>query len=129
MEFSFKINIFRFFPKLFLEVDFFHMKKSKFSKSKNYFHKVFIYIPYVSNLQLPTPSRSLLGKHNVPETLDFPQSPLLPSSPSYVKCIKSSPQARFFSVQRLSTQFNDFLGKSPVQRPASSTIENHHRSP
>ena len=49
-----------------------------------YFCKLSILNLYVSNLQLPTPSNSLLGKVNVSEFLDFPQSDVLPSSPSNV---------------------------------------------
>ena len=58
----------------FGEVDFFHIKKSKFSKSKNCFCKLFILNPYVSNLQLPTPNISPFGAVNVPKPLDFDES-------------------------------------------------------
>ena len=60
-----------------------HVEKNKIFKIKIYFCKLTILNLYVSNLQLPTPSKSLLRKVNVSEFLDFPQSHVLPSSPSY----------------------------------------------
>ena len=71
----FRKNIFCFDQK--------HNEKNKIFKIKIYFCKLTILNLYVSNLQLPTPSNSLLGKVNVSEFLDFPQSDVLPSSPSH----------------------------------------------